>query len=234
MHWFTIPNGVIIPGGWINLSWLSCPVVLPGEELFRPAEWRGSEAKEIDLHSERNYTDIALDIYRSQRNQIYVGIKGDVPSQISFKQGDALDLFSFLPSALGSSGVGLFGSLRSALSQQGIQSQGVRGRAAGNIISWEKYSSRKMHGGIWCVWFTVKRQDIDQHCAHTHTHLRLTGRLFDCADSSPLLPPRPPFTDTWCILSLLTHVSLHSHTAASPVKRQDCCEWTGLSSAQRW
>ncbi|RCU34927.1 hypothetical protein DVA81_18535, partial [Acinetobacter baumannii] len=56
----------------------------------------GTEAREIDLHLERNYTDILLDIHCSKGNQIYVGIKRDVPSQISFECGRASDIFSFI------------------------------------------------------------------------------------------------------------------------------------------
>lgn len=44
-------------------------------------EW--SELRGIDLHLERNYTDILSDIHCSEGNQIYVGIKRDVPLQIS-------------------------------------------------------------------------------------------------------------------------------------------------------
>lgn len=43
----------------------------------------GSEPRGIDLHLERNYTDILSDIHCSEANQIYVGIKRDVPLQIS-------------------------------------------------------------------------------------------------------------------------------------------------------
>lgn len=56
---------------------------------------KGTEAREIDLHLERNYTDILLDIHCSEGNQIYAGIKCDVPSQISFEYGRAPDIFSF-------------------------------------------------------------------------------------------------------------------------------------------
>ena len=56
---------------------------------------KGTEAREIDLHVERNYTDILLDIHCSEGNQIYVRIKRDVPSQISFERGRASDIFSF-------------------------------------------------------------------------------------------------------------------------------------------
>ncbi len=51
--------------------------------------------RKIDLHLERNYTDILLDIHCSEGNQIYVGIKRNVPSQISFECGRASDIFSF-------------------------------------------------------------------------------------------------------------------------------------------
>lgn len=57
---------------------------------------KGTEARETDLHLERNYTDILLDIHCSEGNQIYVRIKRDVPSQISFEYGRAPDIFSFL------------------------------------------------------------------------------------------------------------------------------------------
>lgn len=47
---------------------------------------------EIDFHSERNYMDIPLDIHCSEGNQIYAGIKCNVPSQIFSDCGDIFSL----------------------------------------------------------------------------------------------------------------------------------------------
>lgn len=56
---------------------------------------KGTEARETDSHLERNYIDILLNIHCSEANQIYVRIKCDVPSQISFEGATASDVFSF-------------------------------------------------------------------------------------------------------------------------------------------
>lgn len=62
----------------------------------------GTEAREIDLHLERNYTDILLDIHCSEGNQIYVGIKRDEPLQISSQcASSSLDLLFSSQSAAG-------------------------------------------------------------------------------------------------------------------------------------
>lgn len=57
----------------------------------RPAESKGTQAKEMDL--ERNYIDILLNIHCSESGNIYVGIKRDVPLQISNES--ASDIFSY-------------------------------------------------------------------------------------------------------------------------------------------
>lgn len=51
--------------------------------LLRGCWMKGTEARGIDLHLARNYTDIALDIHCSEGSQMCGRIKCDVPSQIS-------------------------------------------------------------------------------------------------------------------------------------------------------
>lgn len=43
---------------------------------------KGTEASQTDLHLERNYTDIHIDIHCLEGNHIYVWIKREVLSQI--------------------------------------------------------------------------------------------------------------------------------------------------------
>lgn len=102
--------------------------------------------------------------------------------------------------------------------------------------------SQENECSIRCLWFTIKKDKTvigtacTQKRAHTHTPatrwLCLIVRLPRLCSRPLLLPPL--FTDSRCILSLSTHASLRSHTAASPVKRRDRCEWTGPSSVRRW
>lgn len=95
---------------------------------------------------------------------------------------------------------------------------------------------------IRCFWFTMKSRDSDRHCAHTrerahtHTHTCVSLAAFDCSDSSPLLPsPASTAFHRHSVYLISVDPCLpRSHTAASPVKRRDRCEWTGPASAQRW
>lgn len=162
---------------------------------------KGAEAREIDFHSERNYTDIPLDIHCSECNQIYVGIKRDVPSQISFEWS----MFSFFQVHLDHLECPCSGHYILRF-HTWVQSQMVSRRpqeiqfpVRTQVLKQENECS------IRCLWFTMKRRDSDRH-THTHTPVSHWPRLIPRLCSLPL--PQPPFTD---ILSLSTHASL-AHT----------------------
>lgn len=203
-----------------ELTFPSC--LSPSEELLWGACWmKGAEAREIDFHSERNYTDIPLDIHCSECNQIYVGIKRDVPSQISFEWS----MFSFFQVHLDHLECPCSGHYILRF-HTWVQSQMVSRRpqeiqfpVRTQVLKQENECS------IRCLWFTMKRRDSDRH---THTCVSLAA-----FDSSPLLPA-PASTAFHRHLISVDPCLPRSHTAASPVKRRDRCEWPGPASAQRW
>lgn len=99
-QWTLIPL-FVTTRGWIK-TMLDVKQVHPPHHTFF-FQWSavvrgtlngGSQVKrgEIDFHSERNYMDIPLDIHCSEGNQIYAGIKCNVPSQIFSECGDVFSL----------------------------------------------------------------------------------------------------------------------------------------------
>lgn len=73
------------------------------------------------------------------------------------------------------------------------------------------------------LWFTMNKQDTDQHCAHreaAHTYNPQT--TFDCSRPPPLLPSFASSFLHWHSVHLICVDPClpRSHTAASPVKRR--------------
>lgn len=187
----------------------------------RPAEWGGTEAREIDLHVERNYTDIPLKTHCSEGNQICVGIKRDVPSQISFDCARASDIFSFYQ----------VDNLECACLvhyilcfHTWVQSEMASDRP--QEIQFPvclHYSDRKMN--VACDVFDLQWKDKTMigHCVHTEVHTQACDSLttLDCSYPSPLLLPfaSSPLHRHSLHLISVDPCLLPPPTAASPVKK---------------
>lgn len=189
-------------------------------------------AQAIDWDLERNYKEILTDIHCLEGKHIYVWIERNTISQISSDCGRASDVIPFIfPLQLNNLGSGV--CVQDAEhcvpeSNHWCSEAGLR-----NIISclfalirWEDES-----------WSAMKRKGSDQLCtytdAQTHTHTCDSRTIWLFPASAPSLCSHPFFTDALHLISVDPCLPC-SHTTASPVKRRDCCEWTGPSSALRW
>ena len=163
------------------------------------------EPREIDFHSERNYMDIPPDIHCWEGNQIYVGIKHNVCSQISCDccpSDDGL-FFKFHKRVYSWLNSQYFHTWEQSLT-------GVAGFRKHNLLLVCITQARKlMLRVISLINKENSRYWLTQHI-HRSTHTYNPLAMFDCAprlyplplltpDASYLCQPMPPLLTHRCL-----------------------------------